>query len=128
MLRFSFLNKPYIFKNEDGLLLYKLYTASIITAPAVNKGALKKGKTTGIEEVMKQRIEKVLAVFLENGHKNIVLGAWGCGVFQNDPKDIALYFKEVIDSKFKNEFEKITFAIYASGTHFIKPFLANFTN
>ena len=117
-----------ILKNEEGLLLEKLYTASIITSPAVNKGVLKKGKTTGVEEVMKQRIEKVLAVFLENGHKNIVLGAWGCGVFQNDPKDISLYFKEVIEAKFKNEFEKITFAIYASGTHFIKPFLANFTD
>ena len=71
---------------------------------------------------MKRRIEKVLAIALKHGHQSIVLGAWGCGVFQNDPNDMARYFKEVIEEKFNNQFQKITFAIYARNERFIKPF------
>jgi uncharacterized protein (TIGR02452 family) len=36
----------------------------------------------------------------------------GCGVFQNDPFDVAMYFKEAIDSTYKNCFKKVVFAIY----------------
>lgn len=108
----------------------KMYCA-IITAPAVNKGVVKNRepeKLAEIEEVMKRRIRKVLAIALANNHKTIVLGAWGCGVFQNDPKDIAQYFKEVIVNNFQNKFEKIVFAIYAKNPGFIEPFEKVFTN
>lgn len=114
-----------IFKDEDGNLLNEVVKASVITAPAVNKGALKQkgiNQLEAIEDIMKRRIEKVLAIALENRHDTIVLGAWGCGVFQNDPEDIASYFHEVIHSKFENVFSKIVFAVYASNERFIKPF------
>ena len=28
-----------------------------------------------------------------NGYRNLVLGAWGCGAFQNEPENIAKTFK-----------------------------------
>lgn len=114
-----------IFKDEDGNNLDKVVSTAILTAPAVNTGIVKKQekKRVGkIEEVMKRRIEKVLTIALEHGHSTVVLGAWGCGVFQNDPVDMARYFKEVINDKFKNQFTKIVFAIYARNERFIKPF------
>ena len=123
---------PYvpIIKNEAGTNLDNLTLASIITAPAVNFGVVKKREPHRIPEVeiiMKRRIAKVLAIALEHGHQAIVLGAWGCGVFQNDPKDIAPWFKEVIDTQFKDEFEKIVFAVYAKNERFIRPFLEAFS-
>ena len=120
-----------ILKNEEGCNLNKLITAAIITAPAVNTGVVKHREPHRMQEieiVMKRRIEKVLTIALVHGHRSIVLGAWGCGVFQNDPNDIAKYFKEIIENKFKNEFKKIVFAVYSSRERFIKPFLNEFGN
>ncbi len=118
-----------IIKYEDGKNLDRLMTCSVITAPAVNMGVVKHRepkKIPTIEGIMKRRIEKVLAIALSNNHKNLVLGAWGCGVFQNNPNDIAKYFKEVIDNKFPNAFRKIIFAIYAKNPRFIQPFYNEF--
>lgn len=122
-------NVPMI-KSERGHNLETLQLASVITAPAVNFGVVKQREPHRISEVeviMKRRIEKVLMIALEHGHRAIVLGAWGCGVFQNDPPDISFWFKEVIERQFKDEFEKIVFAIYARNERFIRPFLEAFS-
>ena len=121
-------NVPMI-KSETGHNLETLQLTSVITAPAVNFGVVKQREPQRVPEVeiiMKRRIAKVLAIALEHGHRAIVLGAWGCGVFQNDPKDIAPWFKEVIEMQFKDEFEKIVFAVYARNERFITPFIEAF--
>lgn len=118
-----------IFKDEEGKLLDELFVTGIITAPAVNTGAVKRNepnKVAEIEFVMRKRIEKILTIAALQNHKVLVLGAWGCGVFQNEPEQIAKYFQEILDTKFANVFEKICFAIYANNDRFIKPFLAKF--
>lgn len=118
-----------ILKDEDGNNLHELVTAAIITSPAVNTGVVKRNEVERvgeIEGVMKRRIEKVLAIALKHGHTTLVLGAWGCGVFQNDPADIARYFKQVIKEKFPYSFRKIVFAIYARDERFIKAFYEEF--
>jgi uncharacterized protein (TIGR02452 family) len=53
---------------------------------------------------------------LLNGCTNIILGAWGCGVFKNDPSVISDLFREVLDSpqgntKLHNMFDNVVFAI-----------------
>ena len=114
-----------IIKDEAGNKLDRLMQASIITAPAVNTGVVKHKephRLTEVETVMKRRIKKVLTIALEHQHDTIVLGAWGCGVFQNNPEDIAQYFHEVIKNDFPNAFKEIVFAIYARNERFVKPF------
>ena len=118
-----------IFKNEMGWSLDELVCASVITAPAVNAGVVRQREPNHIpliEPTMKRRIEKVLAISLINGHDTIVLGAWGCGVFRNDPDEMAKYFKEVIETKFKDVFKKIVFAVYSRNEKFITPFFREF--
>ncbi len=120
-----------IIKDEEGNNLEELVTCAVITAPAVNTGVVKNREPERmgeIEQIMKRRISKVLAIALENQHRNIVLGAWGCGVFQNDPQDIAVYFREVLESSFKGQFEQIVFAIYARQDSFINPFIKEFSH
>lgn len=48
-----------------------------------------------------------------NGHqKIIILGAWGCGAYGNDPTKVAKYFYDVIfNYKFTQLYDKIIFAI-----------------
>lgn len=112
-------------KDDAGKYLPTLQKAGFITAPAVNTGVVKKQETERLPEVpqaMKTRLAKVLAIAKEQGHQQLVLGAWGCGVFQNDPKEVAQYFQEVLEGDFKGVFELVVFAIYAKEEHFIQPF------
>jgi uncharacterized protein (TIGR02452 family) len=57
---------------------------------------------------------------------DLILGAWGCGVFQNKPKDIAPLFAQCLKGRFKNVFRKIIFAIYDDDENVLKPFQNNF--
>jgi uncharacterized protein (TIGR02452 family) len=75
---------------------------------------------------MRTRIEKVLALSVLHGNDTLILGAWGCGVFQNDPAVIAQLFKDVLTTTFKNQFKKVVFAIYARDEKFITPFRQEF--
>lgn len=118
-----------ILKDENGSVLETPLQTGVITAPAVNTGVVRKRepeKLDEIEPVMKRRISKVLRIALLHGHTSIVLGAWGCGVFGNDPDDIAQYFKEVIEAEYLYSFRQITFAVYAQNDRFIRPFIQAF--
>jgi len=118
-----------IIKDENGEMLDYFVKAGIITAPAVNTGVVRKKDVANIgrvEEVMKRRISKVLSIAISQGHQSIILGAWGCGVFGNDPNNIAKYFREVIEDKYLHSFKKIVFAVYAKNERFIKPFINEF--
>ncbi len=72
---------------------------------------------TQARDVMMVRLDKILSVFVVQGVENLVLGAWGCGVFQNDPEDVARYFANYLtgNSKYAHYFKNITFAILAQG-------------
>ncbi|MGB0521768.1 MAG: TIGR02452 family protein [Flammeovirgaceae bacterium] len=118
-----------ILKDEEGDYADQLMTVSILTAPAVNAGIVRKREprhVKKIKEVMRHRIAKVLAIAKHHEHEVLVLGAWGCGVFQNDPQEIAQYFREVLEEQFKGQFRKIVFAIYAKNPRFITPFQQQF--
>ncbi|WP_084800588.1 TIGR02452 family protein, partial [Promicromonospora kroppenstedtii] len=44
-----------------------------------------------------------------HGCRRLVLGAWGCGVFGNDPDEVATTFAEALASR--RWFEQVVFAI-----------------
>ena len=104
------------FRDNDDNLIGDYYKSSIITAPAVNYGVIKQreqNRISEVESVMRKRIRLVLDIALENGIEHIVLGAWGCGVFQNDPKLIANLFDEQFSSneRYANAFRTVYFAV-----------------
>ena len=62
---------------------------------------------------MKIRMRKVLALFAEKKNADIILGAYGCGVFRNDPYTVAKYWKELLyDENYISYFENIIFAVF----------------
>lgn len=102
------------FRDEKFALLEQPVTASVITMPAVNMGQLlRKGEDKELaKKKMKDRMRKILALFKEKGNKNLVLGAYGCGVFLNNPKEIAGYWKELLEEKcFLYQWEEVVFAV-----------------
>lgn len=74
----------------------KSVKCSVITCAAPNFGAAKRRGVTERENeaALKQRVEFVISIAEENGCDTFVLGAWGCGVFGQDPKLVARLFKE----------------------------------
>lgn len=56
------------------------------------------------------KIEGIFKIALENGHDSLVLGALGCGAYQNPPEDVAKIFQMVI-RHYERYFRRITFAI-----------------
>ncbi|MGK7923406.1 MAG: TIGR02452 family protein [Trichodesmium sp.] len=66
-----------------------------------------------MEKALKQRAGYVLSVARDNNHRTLLLGAWGCGVFRNDPKQVADIFGNWLTTpEFSGYFSRVVFAIY----------------
>jgi uncharacterized protein (TIGR02452 family) len=105
-----------VFKNDAGEIL-EPYNAAFITCAAPNAGAIASNQAQSIPripEVLEQRAALVLGLAALKKHQRLVLGAWGCGVFRNDPNLVARVFKDLLENKFKNVFEEVVFAVYDS--------------
>lgn len=46
-----------------------------------------------------------------HGYRGLVLGAWGCGVFQNDPAQVAEAFRGLLAGRFAGVFERVVFGV-----------------
>jgi len=62
-------------------------------------------------DLLQQRMHRVLAIARSYGHAVLVLGAWGCGAFANDPRRTARDFRQVLEYDFRGAFVHIVFAI-----------------
>lgn len=103
-----------IFRNDDGELLPEPLLATFITSPAPNAGATADNHPEEfplIPEVLHNRAELVLALAVASGHTNLSLGAWGCGVFRNDPKLVAITFAKHLHGKWAGRFKQILFSV-----------------
>ena len=76
------------------------------------------------KELMDERIRRVLSIASAYGYEYLVLGAWGCGAFRNNPEHTALSFRAAIEMEQKGKFSEVVFAIsdWSAERRFIKPF------
>jgi uncharacterized protein (TIGR02452 family) len=104
------------FRDESLALLATPFLVSIITAPAPNAGEeLKRnpGARRQIRAALERRADFVLRVAAAEQHETLVLGAWGCGVFRNDPTEVADVFARCLESaRFRGAFRRVVFAVY----------------
>lgn len=84
-------------------------SVDIITCPAPNLSHYE-GHCYYAMKAMYDRIKFILDIAEKHNQKNLVLGAFGCGVFKNDPTFVAEQFKELLSSS-KYHFDTIIFAI-----------------
>ena len=103
-----FFKKGNIKADPDGVL------CDVITCAAPNKSAAQ--KYTGVSDAensaaLKDRIHFLLQVATLNEAEVLILGAYGCGVFGQDPKEVAAIFKDELE---KFAFKEAVFAIIKS--------------
>ena len=110
-----FMSNVTFFRNGNFTLISNPTMCNVLTSPAVNMGAIKIRTQENLDEarvVMKNRMRKILYLFAYYECKDLVLGAFGCGVFANDPNDVAKFWYELLyDEGLKGYFDSITFSI-----------------
>lgn len=88
----------------------------VITSCAVNVRALKqKGQHELLKQVnaeMKKRIDNVFEIAIRKQAETLILGAFGCGVFGNDPYEVRDLFIQAIKNPRYRGIKKIIFSIY----------------
>ncbi|GAA2529472.1 TIGR02452 family protein [Winogradskya humida] len=105
-----------VFRDDRGELLPAPYPVSFLTAAAPNRAAIARSqpeRLSEVPEILARRASRVLRVAAANGHRRLVLGAWGCGVFGNDPVEVAAAFAGAL--KASPWFEQVTFAVLDRG-------------
>lgn len=110
---------------------FRVLNADVLTiaAPNIrantrwNKRVDKDGKVYGINvdgstmsesqyrALLTERIKLILDVAIVNEDFNLILGAFGCGVFGNDPYMVASVFRDLLHGEYKNVFNKVIFAV-----------------
>jgi uncharacterized protein (TIGR02452 family) len=95
-----------VFRDDDGGLL----DAAYLTAAAPNRGALPRERAAQVAQALAKRAGRVLAVATAHGHRRLVLGAWGCGVFRNDPAVVAEAFAGALSEQ-AGKLDEVVFAI-----------------
>jgi uncharacterized protein (TIGR02452 family) len=113
---FSYAPGVPVFRGEAGEWLPKPFLLDIITAPSVNAGALQRNNPELLPELvptMCRRTRLVLAAAARHSIDSLILGAWGCGVFGNDPAQIAELFAEALaEPNIRGRFRRIDFAVF----------------
>lgn len=69
-------------------------------------------KPKNYHTIMKNKVRLMLSLAAKNGVEYMVLGAWGCGVFKNDPYDVGYSFYDVLYKEdYATLFKQTVFAI-----------------
>ena len=102
-----------VFRDNDCEPLEKPFMSSVITAPAPNRrGAAMLASKKTIRETFLRRIRIILRLAAKQGCRDIVLGAWGCGAFGNDPVTVAECFRTALfDDGLGRAFDTVVFAV-----------------
>lgn len=125
-----------IIKDEKGNLLDDTVVVSVVTcaAPKVSYG--KEGMSEEeYNKMLYNRITGILKCSAYLGYKYLVLGAWGCGAFGNDAKDMSdLFYKALKELRYNDMreqdlFRRVDFAVLdkTKNQYNYKEFCRNFT-
>ena len=114
-----------VFRTDDGTELEQPWLLSFITCAAPYAPAIGKQEAA---DLLQKRIHRVLDIAQAYRHSSLVLGAWGCGAFANDPHRTAKNFRQALENDFGGSFSDIIFAItdWSPERKFLGPFRDEF--
>ncbi len=101
-----------VFRDAANVLLEEPVSATMLVACAPNVGVMRDRGThdeARVRSVLRERARRVTAIAAAQGSRTLILGAWGAGVFRNDPVTVARAFASALDAC--PAFDVVTFAI-----------------
>lgn len=110
-----------VFRTDDGAALPRPWQLSFVTCAAPYAPAIGQPESA---DLLRSRLHRVLAIARAYGHAALVLGAWGCGAFDNDPHRTAIDFRHALEHEFSGAFSDVVFAItdWSPQRRFLGPF------
>ena len=112
-----------VLKDDDYRPLEEPFAVDVITCAAPNlreqpanpynpgDGDTKQISKDALYRLHVQRARRILTVAAQNEADVLILGAFGCGAFQNDPYVVARAYNDVL-AEFSHHFRTIEFAVY----------------
>jgi uncharacterized protein (TIGR02452 family) len=112
-----------VLKDDDYQPLEDPFAVDVITCAAPNlreqpanpynpgDGDTKQISKDALYRLHVQRARRILMVAAQNEADVLILGAFGCGAFQNDPYVVARAYNDVLE-EFSRHFQTIEFAVY----------------
>ena len=116
--RIIYIPNVLVFKTDDDIFCKMLdeknwYYIDVISCAAHNQKAYPL-KYEKLKEINYNKIKTIIQCAVENNIDNLILGAFGCGAFANDPRMISKIFKNIlIDEEYYKYFINVHFAIFA---------------
>jgi uncharacterized protein (TIGR02452 family) len=101
-----------VFRDDTGQLLDRPHQTAMLVAAAPNLRAVQQNQpahAATVPAVLAQRAQRILTVAAAHGHRRLILGAWGCGVFGNNPYAVAQAFATALNRV--NRFDHVAFAV-----------------
>ncbi|KAJ7231389.1 hypothetical protein B0H12DRAFT_1059348 [Mycena haematopus] len=113
-----------VFRADGGELAPPM-EIDVLTSPAVHSGLVRKHAAGAaverdIKRAMRERMARILFLFERRQVKNLVLGSFGTGVFQNDVDMVAEIWAELLcgpSARFASSFGYVAFAMVDSPTY-----------
>lgn len=103
-----------VFRDASGALLPTPFSCGVITVPAPNRnGSARSLSKEELDDIIHERLRRMLLSGIRYRYHTIVLGAWGCGVFGNPTEEIAEAFHRLlIEEGLGDHFDTVVFAVY----------------
>lgn len=117
--RIIYIPSVLVFKTDNDLFCEMLnekdwYNIDIISCSAHNQRAYPIS-VEKLEIINYNKFKAIIESAVENNVDNLILGAFGCGAFANDPRLVAKTFKKIlIDEEYYKYFENVHFAIFTT--------------
>ncbi len=101
-----------LFRDGDGKLLDAPIEVAVLTCAAPNIRFGREGLTEAqYDALLKGRIESIVAMATHFGYRNVILGAFGCGIFGNDATVVAEHFHQALTSSMGQDIDHADFAV-----------------
>lgn len=110
-----------VFRTDSGNPLDKPWNLSFLSSAAPYAPKIGQPESSNL---LQKRIHRILEVATAYGYEVLVLGAWGCGAFGNDPYRTALDFRNALEGDFAGYFADVVFAVadWSPERRFLGPF------
>ena len=85
-----------VIRNPDLSLREDPFPIAVMTVSAPIASRMEPEELPELEKILRKRIYGMIRTAIEEGYTRLVLGAWGCGNFGNDPELVSKLFHQIL--------------------------------